>query len=70
VEFPSPVEAVRCALGVQEALASEAAQEPSQTLASRDARPSCPDPPLRRPDQGITIRRHSRRVFQQSANYR
>jgi adenylate cyclase len=34
-EFPSPVEAVRCALEVQEALASAAAQEPSRTLQLR-----------------------------------
>ena len=35
VEFSSPVEAVRCAVGVQEALAAQAAQEPSQALQLR-----------------------------------
>src|SRR5215216_3896468 len=35
VEFQSPVEAVRCAVGVQEALASQASQEPSQALQLR-----------------------------------
>jgi adenylate cyclase len=35
VEFQSPVEAVRCAVGVQEALASEASQEPSRALQLR-----------------------------------
>ena len=34
-EFPSPVEAVRCAVEVQDALASEAAQESSQALQMR-----------------------------------
>src|SRR3954463_15884395 len=34
-EFSSPVEAVRCALGVQEALASCAAQEPAHPLQLR-----------------------------------
>ena len=35
VEFSSPVEAVRCAVGIQEALAAQAAQEPSQALQLR-----------------------------------
>ena len=35
VEFPSPVEAVRCAVAVQETLASQASQEPSQPLQLR-----------------------------------
>src|SRR5829696_55041 len=35
VEFQSPVEAVRCAVAVREALASQAAQEPSQALPLR-----------------------------------
>ena len=35
VEFPSPVEAVRCAAEVQDVLASEAAQESSQALQLR-----------------------------------
>jgi adenylate cyclase len=35
VEFQSPVEAVRCAVGIQEALGSEASQEPSQALQLR-----------------------------------
>jgi adenylate cyclase len=35
VEFPSPVEAVRCAAAVQETLGSEASEEPSQVLQLR-----------------------------------
>ena len=35
VEFQSPVEAVRCAVGVQEALASQSSQEPSQPVQLR-----------------------------------
>ena len=35
VEFSSPVEAVRCAVGIQEALAAQAAQEPSQAIQLR-----------------------------------
>src|SRR5215216_4197448 len=35
VEFQSPVEAVRCAVGVQQALASQASQEPSKALQLR-----------------------------------
>jgi adenylate cyclase len=35
VEFQSPVEAVRCAIAVQETLASEASQEPSLSLQLR-----------------------------------
>ena len=35
VEFQSPVEAVRCALGVQEALGSHASQEPSRAFQLR-----------------------------------
>ena len=35
VEFSSPVEAVHCAVGIQEALAAQAAQEPSQALQLR-----------------------------------
>ena len=35
IEFASPVEAVRCAVGVQEALGCEASQEPSQALQLR-----------------------------------
>jgi adenylate cyclase len=35
VEFSSPVEAVRCAVGVQEALAAQGAQEPSEGLQLR-----------------------------------
>src|SRR3954465_5369453 len=34
-EFPSPEEAVRCAIGVQEALTAEAAQDPSSALSLR-----------------------------------
>ena len=35
VEFPSPVEAVRCAVEIQEARASQASQEPSHVLQLR-----------------------------------
>ena len=35
VEFPSPVEAVRCAVAIQETLRSKAAEEPSQPLQLR-----------------------------------
>ncbi|ANY83512.1 adenylate cyclase (plasmid) [Microvirga ossetica] len=35
VEFSSPVEAVRCAVGIQQALAAQAAQEPSQAIQLR-----------------------------------
>ncbi len=35
VEFSSPVEAVRCAVAIQEALAAQAAQEPSSALQLR-----------------------------------
>src|SRR3712207_1760101 len=35
VEFASPVEAVRCAVGIQDALARNAAQEPSYALQLR-----------------------------------
>jgi adenylate cyclase len=35
VEFPSPVEAVRCAAAVQEAIGLQVSQEPSQTLLLR-----------------------------------
>jgi adenylate cyclase len=35
VEFPSPVEAVECAVGIQQALRSEASREPSRALQLR-----------------------------------
>ena len=43
IEFQSPVEAVRCAVGVQEALALQASQDPSQVLQLRTPHHDVPD---------------------------